>query len=140
MLRNSERGGLAARACAVGLAAILGGCSVTEIIQDWTLAPRSDLSQPDYRRIVTDAIDKILPGRVATDELEISDTRLVDSLKGPAWLTCLKIDPRGHPRHLAIFIQDNKIAEWRSGLVIDQCHKASYTPLVVPASAKKPAT
>jgi hypothetical protein len=122
----------------VVLAAVLSNCSASEIIQNWTQAPTPDLSQPDYRRIVAEAIDELLPGRLPIDELEISDLRLVDRLGGPAWLVCLKVDPRGNPRHLAIFIQDSKITEWRSGLVIDQCHRAAYLPFDVPAQADKP--
>jgi hypothetical protein len=138
-LRRNQRGESALRAYVLLLALVLGNCSASEIIQNWTHAPTPDLSQPDYRRIIAAAIDKILPGRLPIDELEISDIRLVERIKGPAWLICLKVDPRGNPRHLAIFIQDNKIVDWRSGLVIDQCHKASYVPFLLPVQADKPA-
>jgi hypothetical protein len=61
----------------------------------------------------------------------------------------LKLDAHGKPQIYAIFIQDNKIIDQRAGIVIDQCHKETYTPLEtatpapVPApaaSTKKPAT
>jgi hypothetical protein len=54
--------------------------------------PAPDLSQPNYRRIVADNIKMILPGQALAGELEISGARLVDHLKGPAWLICLELD------------------------------------------------
>jgi hypothetical protein len=134
------------RAYVVMLAVVLSNCSASEIIQDWTLAPAPDLSQPDYRRIVGKCIHTILPN--SGIEMEISDVRRFHHYKGPAWLTCLKFDAgeniqyqlqqRKNIRYLAIFIQNNKIIEWRTSLVIDQCHNASYTPFEIPIPAEKP--
>jgi len=126
----------------------LGGCSASELVQNWSAAPIGDLSQPNYRRIVIDNIKTLFP-KAEPGELEISGVRMVDHLKGAAWLTCLKLDAHGKPQVYAIFIQDNKIIDQRAGIVIDQCHKETYTPLVIAtpapppapaASAKKPAT
>jgi hypothetical protein len=134
--RKNQCGGFAVRAYVVVLAVVLSNCSASDIIQDWTVAPAPDLSQPDYRRIIGESIDKLLPGRKPTDELEISEMRPVDQLRGPAWLVCLRVDARRNPKHLAIFIRGNKIIDWRSGLVIDRCHKASYVPFDVPAQVE----
>jgi hypothetical protein len=134
--RKNRCGGLAVRAYVVVLAVLLSNCSASDIIQDWTVAPAPDLSQPDYRRIVGESIDRLLPHRKPTDELEISEMRRVDQLTGPAWIVCLRVDARRNPKHLAIFIRGDKILDWRSGLVIDGCHKASYVPLEVTAHAE----
>ena len=120
------------------LAVTLGGCSASELVQDWTSAPAPDLSQPDYRRIITDNIKTILPATSSAGELEISGVRPVDHLKGPAWLTCLRFDVDGKPQQYALFIQGDKIIDWRVGIVIDQCYKATYTPLTTATAAKKP--
>ena len=69
---------------------------------------------------------------------ERSGVRLVDHLKGPAWLTCLKVDAGGTAQHYAVFIQGDKVIDWRGGIVIDQCHKETYTPLATATVAKKP--
>jgi hypothetical protein len=133
---------IAVRACALALAVMLGGCSASEIVQNLpSSSSLSDLAEPDYRRIVADNIKVIFPGQAATGDLEISGVRLVDHLKGPAWLTCLKLDAHGKPQQYAIFIQDNKIIDSREGIVIDQCYKQTYTPLDIAAitAAKKPA-
>jgi hypothetical protein len=124
----------------LALAVMLGGCSASELVQNWTPPPVADLSQPNYRRIVADNIKSIFPNQKLLGELEISGVRLVDHLKGAAWLTCLKLDAHGTPQVYAIFIQADKIIDQRAGIVIDQCYKETYTPLEIPAVAKKPAT
>ncbi|MEA2950003.1 MAG: hypothetical protein QOI40_5333 [Alphaproteobacteria bacterium] len=124
----------------LALAVMLGGCSASELVQNWTPPPVADLSQPNYRRIVADNIKSIFPNQKLLGELEISGVRLVDHIKGAAWLTCLKLDAHGTPQVYAIFIQADKIIDQRAGIVIDQCYKETYTPLEVPTVAKKPAT
>jgi hypothetical protein len=124
----------------LALAVMLGGCSASELVQNWTPPPVADLSQPNYRRIVADNIKSIFPNQKLLGELEISGVRLVDHLKGAAWLTCLKLDAHGTPQVYAIFIQADKIIDQRAGIVIDQCYKETYTPLEIPTIAKKPAT
>jgi hypothetical protein len=124
----------------LALALMLGGCSASELVQNWTPPPVADLSQPNYRRIVADNIKSIFPNQKLLGELEISGVPLVDHLKGPAWLTCLKLDAHGTPQVYAIFIQADKIIDQRAGIVIDQCYKETYTPLEIPTIAKKPAT
>jgi hypothetical protein len=139
-MRDHRRGRLAVRAYALTLAAALAGCSASEIVQNWNGEPPPDLTQPNYRRIVADNIKTLLPNQLALSDLEISGVRLVDHFKGPSWLTCLKLDAQGTPQHFAIFIQGDKIIDSREGILIDQCHKETYTPLKLPVVAKKPAT
>jgi hypothetical protein len=121
------------------LAVSLGGCSASELVQSLPPAPAADLSQPNYRRIVADNIKSIFPGQALVGELEISGVRLVDHLRGPAWLTCLKLDARGKPQQYALFIQGDKIIDSRVGIVIDQCYKETFEPfdLSSPAGTKK---
>jgi hypothetical protein len=158
---------LAVPAYLLTLAATLGGCSASEVLQNWTSAPATatgpDVSQPNYRRVVGDNIKAIFPNVASLADLEISGVRLVDHLKGPAWLTCLKFhvnqvvgqpapsstttgDPvvaqseptwvnTGNPQYYAIFIQGDKIIDSRGGIVIDQCHKEAFQPLDLPPSA-----
>ena len=74
--------------------------------------PAPDLSQPNYRRVVADNIKTIFPDQALLGELEISGVRQVDHLKGPAWLTCLKLDAQGRPpalRHLHPGQQDHRL-------------------------------
>jgi hypothetical protein len=136
-MRDRPRDGLAVRAYVLALAVTLGGCSASELVQNWTTSPAPDLPQPDYRRVVADSVKVMFPKQDLLGELEISGVRLVDHLKGPAWIACLKLDARGNPQHYAVFIQGDKVIDWRAGIVMDHCHKETYTPLAT-AVAKKP--
>ena len=123
------------RAYVLAVAVTLGGCSASELVQNW--GPVPDLSQPNYRRIVADNIRTVFPTQAPVGVLEISGVRPVDHLKGRAWLTCLKLDALGTPQIYAIFIQDGKIIDSRAGILIDQCHKEAYTPFDISPPAKK---
>ena len=128
------------RAVVLALAVTLGGCSASELVHNLPAVAAPDLSQPDYLRVVADNIKMMFPKEASLGELEISGLRPADHFKGPAWITCLKLDARGSPQHYAIFIQGNQVIDWRAGIVIDQCYKETYTPLEIATAAKKPGT
>jgi hypothetical protein len=135
--RSGKRANGSVAAYCIALTALLGGCSASELVQNGTLGPAADLSQPNYQRIVADNIRTVFPNQSVLGDLEISGVRLVDHLKGPAWLTCLKLDAHGNPQHYAIFIQQDKIIDWRAGVVIDRCSKESYQPFTPSAKHDK---
>src|SRR5262249_34323805 len=110
------------------LAAALAGCSASEVVQNLTPATAIDLPQPNYRRVVADNVRTVIPNVASLGDLEISGVGLVDPLKGPAWLTCLKVDAHGNPQNYALFIQGDKIIDSRIGIVIDQCYKQAFEP------------
>ena len=128
------------RSLVLALAVTLGGCSASELVQNLPAAPAPDLSQPNHRRIVADNIRVVFPKETPSGELQISGIRLIDHLKGPAWLTCVKIETRETPQFFAIFIQGDKIIDSRVALMIDQCYKDTYEPFEIAAFATKPAT
>ena len=112
LMRNRQPDRLAARAFILALAATLGGCSGSELVQNWTSSGPGlavDQPQPDYRRVVTENLKLIFPKQESLGDLEISGVRLVDHLKGPAWITCLKLDAHRKPQLYAVFIQDSKV-------------------------------
>jgi hypothetical protein len=83
----------------LALAVALAGCSASEIVQNLpSPAVAPDLSQPNHRRIVAANNKSIFPNQALLGDVEISGVRLVDHLKGPAWLICLKLDARGRNR------------------------------------------
>jgi hypothetical protein len=129
----------ATRASLLALELALGGCSASEVVQNWTpttavstMNTPADLPQPNHRRVVGDNIKTILPRIETLGDLEISGARPVDHLKGPAWLTCLKVDAHGKPQLYALFIQGDKIVDSRVGVVIDQCYKETFEPFALP--------
>jgi hypothetical protein len=128
------------RAGVLAVALVLSGCSAGEFAQNLPGGPVPDLSQPNYRRIVTDNIKAIFPKQNPPGELEISGLRMVDHFQGPAWITCLKIDARGKPQLYAIFIQNDKVIDARASVVVDQCQKESYGPFELPGGPTKPET
>jgi hypothetical protein len=130
-----------ARAYVLAVALAVGGCSGSEIVQSWAPpASAPELAQPNYRRIVAENLKVIFPTETSLGDVEISGVRPVDHLKGAAWLTCLKVVVRDTPQHYAVFIQDDKVIDWRGGIVMDQCQKETYTPLQTATAAKKPGT
>jgi hypothetical protein len=119
------------------LAVTLGGCSASEIVQNWSSTPAvADLSQPDYRRIIGENIQGMFSNKALLIDMEISGIRPVDHLRGPAWIVCLKLDSRGTAQQYAIFLQGDKIIDQRLGIVIDHCHKEAYTPFEPPTVKK----
>ena len=163
---NRELSQVTTRAYLLALAVSLSGCSAGELLQNSTsspaMRPAPDLSQPNYRRLVADNIKTIFVNSASLSDLEISEVRQIDHVKGPAWITCLKFylqinpDPtatgepgatssalgtanRGGPQYYAIFIQDNKIIDSRFSVVIDQCHSQTFQPFqpTPPPAAKK---
>src|SRR5947207_14950524 len=85
---NRELSQVTTRAYLLALAVSLGSCSASGVVQNWTSAPESssapDLSQPNYRRVVADNIKTILPNSASLGDLEISEVRRVDHVKGPS--------------------------------------------------------
>lgn len=124
------------RAAVLAAVLILSGCSTSDLVPNWTGEPIPDLSQPNYRRIVTENIRTIFPNENPPGDLEISGLRMVDHLKGPAWMTCLKIDAHGKPQLYAIFIQNDKVIDSRASIVLDQCQKESYGPFELPGAGR----
>jgi hypothetical protein len=121
-------GWIPVRAFVLALALMLGGCSASELVQNWSNAPASDLSQPNYRRLVATSIKGMFPN-ATLGEVEISGVRLVDHLRGQVWRTCVKLNARVNPQLYAIFILDGAIIDSRVGLVVDQCGKETYEPI-----------
>jgi hypothetical protein len=135
-MRQRQQDTFVVRPSVLALTILLAACSGSELVQNLGAAV-SDSPQPDYRRIVASNIKSIFSAQTDVSDLEISGVRLVDHLKGPAWLTCLKLDAHGKAQEYAVFIQGDKIIDSRAGVVMDQCYKETYQPFAASA-AKKP--
>src|SRR6516165_5569018 len=106
----------------------LAGCAAGDLTTALETHAPEDLSQPDYRRIVAENIGTIFPQTATPGALAISPVRPVDHLKGPAWLTCLRIYADSTPQEYALFIQGSSIIDQRAGVVMDGCKKQAYEP------------
>ena len=116
------------RFCVLALGVALAGCasgSVTQYLAD--PPPQGDLAEPNYRQIVADNIGSVFPN-AALGMLEISGVRPVNHLRGPAWLTCIKIHADDSPQEYAVFILGDKIIDSRASVAIDRCRQQAYEP------------
>jgi hypothetical protein len=109
---------------------ITAGCSASELVQQDSTTPAiEDPSLAGVRRLVAENIKTIFADPATLTNVEISGVRMVDyHLKGPAWLTCLKVDANGRSQYYGVFIQGDKIVDSRGGVLIDRCHKETYSP------------
>src|SRR5215467_9422559 len=86
-------GRLAVRAYLVALAATLGGCSASEVVQNLPPANAIDLAQPNYRRVVADNVRAIRLSTRASESSSINATSRRLSLS-----TCRRLPPeKGRP-------------------------------------------
>jgi hypothetical protein len=116
------------RFCILALGVGLAGCAAGGGVQYLPDPPlQADLSEPNYRKIVADNIGSVFPN-AALGKLEISVARPVNHLRGPAWLTCLRMHADDTPQEYAIFILDDKIIDSRTGVAIDRCKQQAYEP------------
>jgi hypothetical protein len=120
------------------LAALLGGCSLTQYLPDRSAGEAAN-PEPQYRYIVANQLDQVLSHRNRIDRMRISAPRFVDSLIGAAWLVCLEVESYpAAPRHHAVFIQRERIVEARLSVMIDRCEEQSYAPFDWVAEANIP--
>jgi len=119
-----DRNWIAVRILPPLLASLLGGCSITEFLPNWTSEGIAGPA-PAYRTIVAQGIKGIV-GNPERTSLRISDARRVDSLKGASWLVCLELDNSPLPRYYAIFIQRERVVDSRLSVVIDQCEQQPF--------------
>jgi len=116
------------RFCILALNVGLAGCAAGGVIQYLPDPPlQADLSEPNYRQIVADNIGTVFPN-ATLGMLEISGARPVNHLRGPAWLTCLRIHADDRPQEYAVFILGDKIIDSRAGVAIDRCKQQTYEP------------
>ena len=116
------------RFCVLALGVALAGCasgSVTQYLADPPL--QGDLAEPNYRQIVADNIGSIFPNAVP-GTMEISGVRPVNHLRGPAWVTCLKLQAVDSTQEYAVFILGDKVIDARAGVAIDRCKQQAYEP------------
>ncbi len=83
-------------------------------------------ADPGWNKIVANHLKSIFKNRATYDAFAISAFRWIHSLKGWAWMTCVRFEDNGHPRMYAVFIQDGKVADSRYAGQIDACNTETY--------------
>ncbi|MBM3527008.1 MAG: hypothetical protein FJX62_02860 [Alphaproteobacteria bacterium] len=81
-----------------------------------------------YRAIIAVSLSSIMGNPERAGALQITQPRRFPSLKGPAWIVCVKSSHWPVPRHYAIEFQHSRIVSSRLSVVLDHCELQSYAP------------
>ena len=82
----------------------------------------------DGKKVVAAYIKGMFKGYASYDSFEISDFHWVHSIKGWAWLVCVRFQDRGHARTYALFIKDGVVLDSRYAVLTDACNTQAYAP------------
>jgi hypothetical protein len=86
---------------------------------------------PAYRKQIASGLAGVIGDPKRANGMQVSEPRQVDSLRGPAWLVCLRLVEAGRPRDYAVFFQNGLIAESRLAVRLDRCDAQAYKPFGV---------
>jgi len=126
------------RALAIASMLILGGCSLSGLLPDWT---STDVAGPEpaYRFLIANKLKEVLGDATPTDTLEISKADRIESLKGASWRVCIRVQKfLLPPRYYAVFFQREQMVDSRLSVLIDQCEIQSYAVFDWRADANTP--
>jgi hypothetical protein len=125
------------------LALTLGGCAVSDRLPGPPSPPAtpplpelpdlspSGIAGPEptaYRAVIGISLRGIMGDPQRAGALQITEPRRFPSLRGPAWIVCVKTSHFPLPRYYAIVFQHSRIVESRLSVVLDHCELQSYTP------------
>ena len=112
----------------LALAALaLAGCSMLDAVYSTSAVPASAGPLPSYRRVAAHELKGILGDPAQAGLLDISAPTVVDAIKGPSWLTCIRANGQAQPRYYAVFIQGEKVVDSRVAVVLDRCEQQPYS-------------
>ena len=126
------------RALAIASMLVLGGCSLSGLLPDWT---STDVAGPEpaYRFLIANKLKEVLGDATPTDTLQISHADRIESLKGASWRVCVRVQKfLLPPRYYAVFFQREQMVDSRLSVLIDQCEIQSYSAFDWQADAKAP--
>jgi hypothetical protein len=105
------------------LLATLPGCSGVPSVDEM---PASEPDLPGYNKLVANHLKATFRNLASYDAFAISSFRRVHSLKGWAWMTCVRFEDKGHPRTYAFFIKDGTVIDSRDAVQTDACNTQTY--------------
>jgi hypothetical protein len=124
-------------ACAALLLALflLPGCSDLAMPSEEMPAAGAD---PSYVGTVAQYLKNLFKNQASYDAFEISPFRWVHSLRGWAWLTCVRFQDQGHPRVYAVFLKDGRVVDGRYAVQTDECDAQTYALFDAMRGAARP--
>lgn len=136
MSASARRGRRRATALAgtFGLGLALAGCSLSGPFFDDSYEKSQMLSPepvPAYRKLIAAAM-KGMKTPIEPAGLAISEPRWIERIGGPAWIVCLKSDPKAlHAVYYAFFIQKETVVDTRTAIGTDRCVHQEFSPFDV---------
>ncbi|NVO13071.1 MAG: hypothetical protein HXX10_03455 [Rhodoplanes sp.] len=116
---------------ALALSLTLSGCSLSGPFFDDSFEKSQVLSPepvPPYRKLVSAAM-KTLSSPIDPAGLQIAEPRWIERVGGPAWIVCLKAEPKASGAvYYAFFIQKEKVVDTRTAIGTDRCVHQEFVP------------
>jgi len=125
----------AARA-ALLLPLVLLGCSSLALPKEDAPASGPD---PASNSWVADNLKEAFKDHASYDGFEISEYRSVHSIKGWAWLVCVRFQDHAQKRTYALFIKGDHVVDGRYAVQTDGCDAQSYSPFDLMSGRTGPA-
>lgn len=108
---------------------LLVGCSPSSPVFEDAFEKALMLSpepMPPYKRIIANALRSFKQQDDLVD-LEISEPHWAEHLGGPAWVVCVKFNPKTKSYYYTFFIRKEQIAEVRFAVGTDRCGGRTFT-------------
>jgi hypothetical protein len=115
--------------------AVLTGCSDIYLAMDDV--PRS-VENPDYRQLVATAFKTTFRDYASYDAFEISAPRMVHSMSGWNWMTCVRFAIQRRRRTYVFLIKNNQIVIGRYNVQTDECEAQTYAPFGAEMDMNRP--
>ena len=121
------------------LAALTSACSgvlpSTQLTTASTPPPVAPLATPpaDYRKIIRAGVPAPMTNGAQVSELR----KTIGGGQSGDWIACVKSDTKPFIGFFAVFIENEKVVDFRRAVGIDRCEAAIYSPLPPPVVQKK---
>jgi hypothetical protein len=115
---------------ALAIAASLNGCSLSSPSFDDAFEKALMLSpepMPPYRKLVAATL-RSFKEQGELINLEISEPRWAEHLGGPAWLVCVKFNPKTVSYYYAFYIRKEAVIESCFAVGTDRCGQRTFEP------------
>jgi hypothetical protein len=120
-------------------AALTSACSgilpSTQLTTASTPPPAAPLATPpaDYRKIIRAGVPAPMTNGAQVSELR----KTIGGGQSGDWIACVKSDAKPYIGFFAVFIENEKVVDFRRAVGIDRCEAAIYSPLPPPVVQKK---
>jgi hypothetical protein len=113
------------------LAALTSACS--GVLPSRQLATASTTPPADYGKIIRAGVPAPMTNGAQASELR----KTIGGGQSGDWIACVKSDTKPYIGFFAVFIENEKVVDFRRAVGIDRCEAAIYSPLPPPVVQKK---